>query len=109
MYDKAQEIAFAFVLSVQNLLLLKRYSYDTICMACHKFRIILLYNNQNIILLYHYSFYWVNLNRFFWVDKLIGVLQFQDFAIFQNFLRQKGSVSFDLVDKRQNSSRNPFH
>jgi hypothetical protein len=30
---------------------------------------------------------------------VIGALQFQDFAIFQNFLRQKGSVSFDLVDK----------
>jgi hypothetical protein len=74
-------------------------------MACHKFRIILLYKSQNIILLYHYSFY---LGKpIFEVDKLIGALQFQDFAIFQNFLRQKGSVSFEVdFDK---ILRNPFH
>jgi hypothetical protein len=37
-------------------------------------------------------------------------LQFQDFAIFQNFLRQKGSVSFDLVDKLDKILLgNPFH
>jgi hypothetical protein len=65
--------------------------------------------SQNIILLYHYSFYLANLNRFFEVGKLIA-LQFQDFAIFQNFLRQKGSVSFDLVDKLDKILLgNPFH
>jgi hypothetical protein len=46
----------------------------------------------------------------FEVGKLIGALQFQDFAIFQNFLRQKGSVSFDLVDKLDKILLgNPFH
>jgi hypothetical protein len=34
----------------------------------------------------------VDQTDFFGVDKLIGVLQFQDFAIFQNFLRQKGCI-----------------
>jgi hypothetical protein len=78
-------------------------------MACHKFRLFFVQQSQNIILLYHYSFYFKS-KPIFEVGKLIGALQFQDFAIFQNFLRQKGSVSFDLVDKLDKILLgNPFH
>jgi hypothetical protein len=94
MYDK--EFAFAFVLSVQNLLL-KEYApfaWPVISLGLF-FCTTKSKHNPSLSLLILLG----KSKPIFEVDKLIGALQFQDFAIFQNFLRQKGSVSFDLVDK----------
>jgi hypothetical protein len=57
MYDKAQEIAFAFVLCAESAsrkrIVMIPFAWPVISLG-----LFFVQQSQNIILLYHYSFYW---------------------------------------------------